>query len=146
VQEAHAVAGGANARVSSSPPEGELIGPKAVLVVDDDPATRTVLARALEGRFAVYEAADGLAAMELAPRIPNLVLLVSDVNMPRLDGFSLARVMKGHPLLKRVSIVFVTSRRSPQDQMQAMSIGARHIVTKPFNAVELAAKLEKMVA
>jgi CheY-like chemotaxis protein len=146
MKEAHAIAGGATARISSYPPAPERTGPKAILVVDDDPVTRAALVKALAGKFEVHEAADGLAAAELAGRIPNLALLVSDVNMPRLDGFALARMLKAHPTLKRVGIVFVTSRAAPQDVMRAMSIGARHVVTKPFSAIELAGKLEKMVA
>jgi DNA-binding response OmpR family regulator len=143
--EARAVAGGS----SRPPPARSDVAPapavKTILVVDDDPGVRATLARALSTQYEVYQASDGAEAAELVARIPPPSLLVCDVVMPRLDGFTLAKVFKSHPLLRHVPIMFLTSRSSPQDMVKGIGLGARQYVLKPFNLSEVLAKIAKIV-
>jgi DNA-binding response OmpR family regulator len=120
---------------------------KLVLVVDDDPAVRRMIARALEAKsYEVREAGDGLAASELLgqmSRTPDL--LICDVMMPRFDGFSLARLVRGRPELRSIPIIFLTAKTQPADVVTGISLGARHYVQKPFSIKELLEKVDKTV-
>lgn len=140
--EAHAIAGGALGR-STAP--AAAAGKKTILVVDDDATMRTNLKRALEPFYDVVEARDGVEAVEKAPTIPNLAMVVSDVMMPRLDGFTLAKILRGNALLKRVPIMFVSARNSPQEVTQALVIGACQYVPKTTPVMQIVDKIRKIV-
>lgn len=145
--EARAIAGGQ----SSRPPPPTSISPlaptvKRVVVVDSDSKSRAVLVAALKAlQYEVLEAADGLAAAELCARISAPSLVIADVVLTNLDGFSLARILKAHPLFKGVPIMFVSSRSTPADVTQALALGARQFVSKPYVVNDLIAKIRKIV-
>ncbi len=115
------------------------------MIVDDDASTRARLRAELEVFYEVVEARDGLEAVELASKIPVPAMMVCDVVMPRMDGFTLARVIKAHPLMKRVPIMFLSSRNSPQDVTQAMVLGACHYALKSVPIGDIVAKIRKIV-
>lgn len=140
--EAHAIAGGALGR---SGPPAALAGKKTVLVVDDDAALRGALRRSLEAFYEVIEAKDGMEAVEVAPTLPHLALVVSDVVMPRVDGFTLAKIFRGNTTLKRVPIMFISSRNSPHDVTQALALGACQYVPKSTPVSQIVAKIRKIV-
>jgi DNA-binding response OmpR family regulator len=120
---------------------------KVVLVVDDDPTVRKMVARALETRsYDVREAGDGLAASELLGQIDHLPdLLICDVMMPLFDGFSLARLIKARPELHAMPIIFLTAKAQPHDVATGISLGARYYVQKPFSIKDLLDKVDKTV-
>lgn len=131
----------------SLPPEPLLRreGAKVVLVVDDDPSIRELMARALAVKYTVYEAIDGQRASEILDKIPPPDAIVSDVAMPRMDGLALARRIRANPFLKRVPIVFVTAKDHPIDVVQGINVGARHYITKPFKLKDLVDKVDGVV-
>jgi CRP/FNR family transcriptional regulator, cyclic AMP receptor protein len=120
---------------------------KLVLVVDDDAAVRTLVLKALQAKgYDVMQAADGLIASELLgdlTRVPDLI--ICDVMMPTIDGFSLARLIKGHKELRSIPIIFLTAKTQPGDLMTGISLGARHYVQKPFSIVDLLAKVASSI-
>jgi DNA-binding response OmpR family regulator len=120
---------------------------KLVLVVDDDSAVRRLIATALKAKgYDVEQASDGLAAsrlLGLMPRLPDL--LICDIMMPTIDGFSLARLIKGRPELKALPIIFLTARTEVTDVVNGINLGARHYVQKPFSIKELIDKVESTV-
>jgi DNA-binding response OmpR family regulator len=122
-------------------------GAKVVLVVDDDASVRTLLAKALGAKgYEVLQAADGMAASKLLgdmSRPPHL--LICDVMMPTIDGFSLARLIQRRPELKGMPIIFVTARAQPYDIVEGINLGARYYVQKPFKLQELTDKVEKLL-
>lgn len=142
ITEARAIAGGS---LSKPPPPPVATGRRSVLLVDDDPVFRGKLAKELSTSYEVHEAADGLAAAELCGKIPPPTLIVSDVTMPRLDGFSLAKLLKGHPQLRTVPFVFLTSKTGPQDVMQGIGLGARQYIAKGPNFGEIVSKIRKLL-
>jgi DNA-binding response OmpR family regulator len=115
-----------------------------VLVVDDDSDIRAMLVRALGSTYTVYEARDGLEARELLDRIPPPDAIVSDVMMPKLDGFGFAKLLRKDAALQRIPILFLTARGSPTDVVGGINAGARHYVTKPFKLTEVLSKLATM--
>jgi CheY-like chemotaxis protein len=117
---------------------------KLVLVVDDDQAIRDMVGKALTAKgYDVLLAKDGLEASELLPRRPEL--LICDVMMPNFDGFTLARLVKTHPELRAMPIIFLTAKAQPKDMATGISLGARHYVTKPFSIKDLLEKVEKSI-
>lgn len=117
---------------------------KLVLVVDDDASIRDMVVKALTPQYRVVTADDGLVASEMLGDLrPDL--LICDVMMPRVDGFSLARMIRSHPELDKMPIIFVTAKTTPQAMVQGIQLGARHYVQKPFSVRELLDKVGKLL-
>lgn len=111
--------------------------PPLVLVVDDSLTVRKITTRLLgrEG-FRVDSAKDGVDALErMRDLVPDVVLL--DVEMPRMDGFELARVMRGDPVLKAVPIIMITSRTADKHRNHALEIGVNVYLGKPYQEQQL---------
>ncbi len=108
-----------------------------VLVVDDSITVRRVTQRLLQREgYRVALAADGLQALErLAEELPDVVL--SDIEMPRMDGFDLVRNMKADPRLASLPIITITSRIAEKHREHAMSLGVDHYLGKPYSEEEL---------
>jgi CheY-like chemotaxis protein len=108
-----------------------------VLLVDDERAIRTICRVNLEGDgLAVNEATDGAEALEQVKRKrPSLVLL--DVMMPGVDGWSVAAQLGEDAETRDIPIVFLSARAAPEDRLHAQELGAVGYVVKPFDPLEL---------
>jgi chemosensory pili system protein ChpA (sensor histidine kinase/response regulator) len=108
-----------------------------VLVVDDSITVRRVTQRLLQREgYRVALAADGLQALErLAEETPAVV--VSDIEMPRMDGFDLARNIRGDVRLKDLPIIMITSRIGQKHRDHATELGVNHYLGKPYSEEEL---------
>lgn len=103
---------------------------RRILVVDDSPLTRELLASLLDAvGFEVSTAPDGEEAFEQLLKAPA-ELVVTDLEMPRLDGLGLTRRLKAHPTLNRVPVVIITTRGSDSDKRRGMEAGADAYITK----------------
>ena len=104
-----------------------------VLVVDDSITVRRVTQRLLQREgYRVSMAADGLQALErLAEEKPAVVL--SDIEMPRMDGFDLARNIRGDVRLKDLPIIMITSRIAEKHREHAKELGVDHYLGKPYS-------------
>ncbi|MHA6264233.1 response regulator [Arenibacterium sp. CAU 1754] len=113
-----------------------------ILVVDDDPRLRDLVAIALErAGFAVVTAADGQIALTHAAReTPDLVVL--DVGLPELDGFEVCRRLRTK---SEVPILFLTARDDEIDRVVGLELGADDYVTKPFSPRELVARVRAIL-
>ncbi|WP_076072538.1 hybrid sensor histidine kinase/response regulator [Sphingomonas montana] len=105
---------------------------RTILVVDDSITTRTLERGILEAAgYAVRLAVDGLAGLErLRAEADEIDLVVADVEMPRMDGFGLLAAVRNDPALKRIPVVMMTSRNSPDDIERGLDLGANAYVTK----------------
>jgi twitching motility two-component system response regulator PilH len=114
---------------------------KRVLVVDDSTIDLRNLERIVsEAGAVVATAASGSEAIAKARELkPDLVML--DVNMPGLDGFSTARQLAADPATKGIGVVFVTSKDQKADRVFAQMLGAKGYVTKPYTAADIVAAL-----
>lgn len=108
-----------------------------VLVVDDSITVRRVTQRLLQREgYRVALAADGLQALErLQEERPAIVL--SDIEMPRMDGFDLARNIRADAALKDLPIVMITSRIAEKHREHAQALGVNHYLGKPYSEEEL---------
>ncbi|MCW0216065.1 MAG: response regulator [Pseudonocardia sp.] len=112
-----------------------------LLVADDVPVLRKLIAEALGTRgFDVTAVADGLAALNAYGAIrPDLVL--TDLQMPRLDGFGLARALRGRG--ERVPILMLTARDDTATRRTAVAVGVDDLLIKPFGLAELAGRVRR---
>jgi two-component system chemotaxis response regulator CheY len=117
-----------------------------VLIVDDDSALRALCSLNLQfAGLAVLEAADGLRGLELARReLPALV--VSDVRMPRLDGFALGEALRGDERTRRTPLILVSGESDVAGATRAREIAALAYVPKPFDAPALASVAVGVIA
>ena len=113
------------------------------MVVEDDAAIREMLVRALGANYRVYESSNGHVALEKLTRLKPPDLIIMDVMMPRMDGWTLASKVKAESRLKYVPLIFLTGRDSPKDIVQGINAGARHYLTKPFKIQTLLEKVGK---
>jgi len=123
------------ASVAVSKPAGEQL--PLVLVVDDSITVRRVTQRLLKREgYRVALANDGLHALEkLQEEVPSVVL--SDIEMPRMDGFDLARNIRGDARLKDLPIIMITSRIAEKHREHARELGVDHYLGKPYSEDEL---------
>ncbi|MGZ3407322.1 MAG: response regulator [Polyangia bacterium] len=120
--------------------------PLDILVADDDELMRGPVARALRGRGDhVREAPDGLAALAAClKQAPDLVL--SDVQMPRMDGWHLVRMLRARPSLARVPIVLLTTLTDDDARLTGYRLGADDFIGKPVRDDELLLRVDRVVA
>lgn len=113
--------------------------PKRLLVVDDEPNLLRAVAACLKaGGYEVSTARSGREALvQLAGAVPDLV--VSDIRMPGMDGYQLARQLRGAPRTALVPIVFLTARDETADRIEGFRTGVDAYLTKPFEPDELIA-------
>ena len=117
---------------------------KVVMVVDDDESVRTLVVKALSPFCKVISAEDGLVASEMLGNLrPDL--LVCDVMMPRVDGFSLARLIRKRPELANMPIIFLTAKTGPAAAIQGIQLGAKHYMQNPFRIKELTERVMKLL-
>ncbi|HSP38963.1 MAG TPA: response regulator transcription factor [Frankiaceae bacterium] len=114
-----------------------------LLVVDDEPNIVELLSVSLRyAGFEVATATSGLAAVTEARRFrPELIVL--DVMMPDMDGFSVVRRLRGEGL--RVPIVFLTARDATEDKITGLTLGGDDYVTKPFSLEEVLARIRAVL-
>ncbi|HMX23635.1 MAG TPA: Hpt domain-containing protein, partial [Accumulibacter sp.] len=111
----------------------------SVMIIDDSLTVRKITSRLLarEG-YQVRTAKDGIDALEqLAGDLPDVLLL--DIEMPRMDGFELARNLRHDPRLKHLPIIMITSRTADKHRRYAEELGVNHYLGKPYQEDELLA-------
>jgi signal transduction histidine kinase/DNA-binding response OmpR family regulator len=114
-----------------------------ILVVDDDAGIRMICREVLEkAGYVVREAGDGMSALAEAKRFrPDLMLL--DVMMPDLDGFQTVKRFRADRDGAMTPVIFVSARGQIADKVRAFKLGAEDYVVKPFDSMELVARVEK---
>jgi signal transduction histidine kinase len=111
-----------------------------VLVADDNADLRAYLSGLLGTAYDVSTAPDGLAALEVVgSRRPDIVL--SDVMMPRLDGFGLVRALRSDPATASLPIILLSARAGEESAIEGLDAGVDDYLTKPFSARELLARV-----
>jgi two-component system chemotaxis response regulator CheY len=115
-----------------------------VLIVDDSAAIRKILQRVLRQADvpvgAVFEAGDGLEALEKL-RSQKIGLVLSDINMPNMDGLEFLSKVKAESAWKDLPVIMVSTEGSQNKVLEAVERGAAGYVRKPFTADQIKAKL-----
>jgi two-component system chemotaxis response regulator CheY len=117
---------------------------KTILVVDDSASLRQVVGIALKGAgYDVVEGVDGKDALtKLDGRKVNLI--ISDVNMPNMDGITFVKAVKQHPNYKFTPIIMLTTESQEAKKAEGQAAGAKAWVVKPFRPEQMLAAVSKL--
>ena len=123
--------------------------PMDILIVDDSAAIRKILQKVLSQSNlpfgAILEAVDGLEAIERL-REKKVGIVLSDINMPNMDGLALLTEMRAHPVWKSIPVIIVSTEASQQRVMEAVELGAAGYVRKPFTVDQIKDKIASLLA
>ena len=118
----------------------------SVLVVDDEPMTRTLLQLMLApADYEVYEAGDGFEALEkIEQHKPDIMVL--DVMMPNMDGFTLCRILREREDTANTPIILLSAKTTPESIQEGLLTGANRYLTKPVSRKHLLESLAELLA
>jgi DNA-binding response OmpR family regulator len=111
-----------------------------ILLADDNADMREYVQRLLEQRYEVSAVPDGEAALESA-RHERPDLILTDVMMPRLDGFGLLRELHANEDLKDIPVILLSARAGEESRVEGLESGANDYLVKPFSGRELLARV-----
>lgn len=116
-----------------------------ILVVDDVLITRRLMKAGLAHCFEVVDAESGEQALEMLPQL-ELAAIVLDVEMqPGMDGFETCRLIRADERFAHIPVVFVSAREAVEDRLSGYEAGGEDYIVKPFSALELEAKLRRLI-
>lgn len=117
------------------------MGQPTILIVDDEPALREVLAYNMQSAgYEVVQAASGEEALVLVQEVaPDLIVL--DWMMPNLSGIELCRQLKARPQTRAIPIIMLSARSDERDKVRGLETGADDYVAKPYSMAELMARI-----
>ncbi|MCC5642815.1 hybrid sensor histidine kinase/response regulator [Nostoc sp. CHAB 5824] len=120
--------------------------PKVILVVDDAISLRQTLSLTLQkAGYQVIQAQNGVEALEKLQLHPEIQLVVSDLEMPRMNGFELLSNFRQHPNLAKIPVVILTSRSAEKHRQLAQELGAKAYLTKPYLEHEFISKIKSLI-
>ena len=115
--------------------------PLTVLVIEDHPDQRDLLAIVLQREgYRVVTASNGVEALEKLES-ENVQIALSDIMMPKMDGFELIKQVRSNPSLKSIYLILITARIQEGDRVRGLDLGADDYITKPFSFSELLARI-----
>lgn len=118
---------------------------KKILIVDDKPSISNLIVQFLKNKFELETRLDGLEAISWLQEgnIPDLIL--TDLQMPKMDGIELIKKIKGSGYFSNIPIIVLSSKDSSQDRIECLKLGAEDYLMKPFNPEELLIRIEKIL-
>lgn len=119
----------------------EKAGRQTVLIVDDSPVNLQMLGKLLQDEWNVKVATNGKTALQIASSEdpPDLILL--DVMMPEIDGYTICRILKASPETKDIPVIFVTAMNQVEDEARGLEMGAIDYIVKPYSAAIVKARV-----
>lgn len=116
---------------------------RTILVVDDEEVMRNALKRILEREgYRIVLAEDGMELSKLVEH-SSMDMILLDVNLPWVDGYELCRMIKSHPGLGHVPLVFVSARKTKEDIERGFAAGCSDYIGKPFDVEHLLTVVRK---
>jgi two-component system, chemotaxis family, chemotaxis protein CheY len=118
---------------------------RTILTVDDSTSMRQMVkATLVSAGYGVVEAADGQEALDYA-RENSVDLVISDVNMPRMDGITLINALRQLPAYRLTPMLMLTTESSQEKKLEGKRVGATGWIVKPFNPTQLLATLKRLL-
>ena len=120
-----------------------------VLVVEDSSSMRAYLTTILESGSESYdleivEAASGFEALKTLPH-HKFDAILTDINMPDINGLELVSFLKNHPVYKTIPIMVISTESTDEDRKRAAALGAEEYLVKPFETADLIEKLRRLL-
>ena len=119
---------------------------KTIMIVDDSASLRQVVGIALRGAgYEVIEACDGQDALAKLNANSKVHLIISDVNMPNMDGIAFVKAAKQMPNLKFTPVIMLTTEAQESKKQEGQAAGAKAWIVKPFQPAQMLAAVAKLV-
>ena len=119
-----------------------------ILLVEDSASMRSYLSNIIENGtddvVEIVEAANGFEALKTLPH-HKFDAILTDINMPDINGLELVSFLKNHPIYKSIPIMVISTESRAEDRKRAAALGAEEYLSKPFEAPELVDKLRRLV-
>ena len=116
-----------------------------ILIIEDNKLTQAQLAHILDEKYNLNFAEDGLAGLAAVPHLkPDLILL--DINMPKMDGYQVCKILKGDKKTREIPLIFITSLSSEKEKVKGFEAGADDYIVKPFYPEELLVRVRAHLA
>jgi DNA-binding response OmpR family regulator len=118
---------------------------KKILIIDDKPSISKLIVQILSKTFEVYTKEDGLQAIAWlqAGNIPDLI--ITDLQMPNMDGMEFIGRVKESGFFRDIPVVVLSSKDSSADRIKCLKMGAEDYLIKPFNPEELLIRIERIL-
>jgi two-component system, cell cycle response regulator len=131
--------------MNANPPSQ--IPKQRVLVVDDSRIVRTTIARLIRKSFDVREEADGEAGWQAISTDPSIVVVFSDIQMPKLDGFALLERMRTSqdPRVKSMPVIMISGDEEDATKKRARAAGANDFITKTTDGTEILSRIDNLL-
>lgn len=118
---------------------------KIILIVDDTPLQAIMLRRTLaQAQYEVVTAKHGLEALEFLKK-QKFSLVITDINMPQMDGFELCNAIRADPKLAEIPVIICTMLSDPADLIRGIEVGADNYITRPWNDEKLLKLVENLL-
>jgi two-component system, chemotaxis family, chemotaxis protein CheY len=120
-----------------------------ILVVEDSASMRAFLATIIEGgtesyELDVIEASSGFEALKALPH-HKFDAILTDINMPDINGLELVSFLKNHPVYRAIPIMVISTESTEEDRKRAVALGAEEYLVKPFDSGQLVEKLRRIL-
>ena len=118
---------------------------KTILTVDDSRTMRNMLLLALSNAgHTVVQAEDGMHGVEMLAKTPGVDVIITDINMPRMDGYEFIDHVRRDPAARATPILVLTTESEPAKKQRARDAGATGWIVKPFDSEKLVAAVRKV--
>lgn len=114
---------------------------QTILIVDDEPVNIKLLQSILQGKFNIRVATKGTEALDRVLIDPQPSLILLDIMMPGMDGFTVCKKLKADPNTSKIPIIFITAKNEIKDETYGFSIGAVDYINKPISSALLLARI-----
>ncbi len=116
---------------------------KVILIVEDSPTTRKFISFSLAAKgFEVISVADGMEALERLPK-EKVSLIITDLNMPNMDGFELIKSIRANPEMNDIPIIILSSLAGSEEIEKGIHYGADSYLVKPFDSQKILYEVSK---
>jgi DNA-binding response OmpR family regulator len=120
-------------------------GKLKLLIVDDEASTRKVLEHFLNKEFDVTVKNDGMEGMNWLDAGNDTNFIIADLNMPNLDGKEFVKVVRASNLFSNVPIIILSGTDESKERIECLNLGADDFMLKPFNPMEVHAKIRAIL-
>lgn len=118
------------------------ISKQTILIVDDEPTNLAVLNMVLSEDYTILAANSGIRALEIAFTRPPPDLMLLDIMMPEMNGYTVLKELKKNPVTQDIPVIFITAMESQEDETNGLVLGAVDYITKPINPVIMQARVK----
>src|SRR5665647_1555141 len=112
-----------------------------ILVVDDSKADILIISNILKD-YDLLIAYDGIEAMDLIAKHPDIDIMILDINMPRMNGFEVLEAIQDHPQYKKIATLILTNYDEIDNEIRGLELGALDYIRKPLNIRSLRKRIE----